>query len=55
MAQTFQFKVLVVIKEKSGASKTIYPIIEASSVTEAIQIAKAQFPNGDVRNASKIN
>lgn len=54
MATTFKFKVTVVIKEGSG-SKTIYPIIEASSSTDALRIAKAQFITGDVRSASKIN
>ena len=54
MATTYKFKVMVVIKEK-GSSKTIYPIIEASSSTEAQQIAKAQFYGGDVRSASKLS
>ncbi len=53
MATTYKFKVTVVIKEK-GSSKTIYPIIEATTSTEAQQIAKAQFYGGDIRGASKL-
>ncbi len=54
MATTYKFKVTVVIKE-SGISKTIYPIVEATSSTEALKIAKAQYATGDVRSASKLS
>lgn len=50
-----KFKVMVVIKDQHGISRTIYPTIEASSETDAKQIAKFQYPNGDIRTVSKIN
>ncbi|GEP88957.1 hypothetical protein SAMN05660909_02617 [Chitinophaga terrae (ex Kim and Jung 2007)] len=55
MAQTQKFKVMVVIKDNHGVSRTIYPIIEAGTDLEAKRIAIAQYPNGDVRTVSKIN
>ena len=54
MAATFKYKVMVVIKEK-GISKTLSPVIEASSEAEAKNIAKAQFAGADVRSASKVS
>ena len=54
MPTYYKFKVTIIIKNSSGASKTICPIIEATSSTEAINIAKAQYPEGDVRSASKV-
>jgi hypothetical protein len=54
MSTTYKFKVLVNIKDEHGTSRSISPIIEASE-HEARQIAEAQYPNGDVRSASKIN
>ena len=54
MSTTYKFKVTIIIKE-GGGSRTIYPIIEASSSTEAVRIAKAQFIMADVRSASKVN
>lgn len=53
MPTTHKYKVLVVIKV-NGSSQTIYPIIEASSEHEARVIAKAQYPQGDVRSVSQI-
>lgn len=55
MATTYKFKVTVSIKDNHGISKTIYPIIEATTTTEAMQIAKAQYSNGNVTGASKIS
>lgn len=54
MATTYKYKMLIVIKDNHGVSKTIYPIIEASSDKEARDIAKAQYPNSDVRSATKM-
>lgn len=54
MAMTSKYKVLVVIIDSHGVSKTIYPIIEASSEREARDIAEAQYPEGDVRSATKV-
>lgn len=53
MSTTYKFKVMVVIKDKHGFSQTIYPIVEASTDTEAKRIAIAQYPDGDVRTVSK--
>ncbi len=55
MAQTHKFSVMVVIKDKHGASRTITPIIEASTDTEARRIAEAQYPDASVRTVSKVN
>jgi hypothetical protein len=46
---------MVVIKDSHGFSRTITPIIEAATDTEAKRIAIAQYPNGSVRTVSKIN
>jgi hypothetical protein len=54
MASMYKYKVMIIIKEK-GISKTLYPVIEASSETEAKKIAKAQFLSGEVKSASKIS
>ena len=55
MATTHKFSVMVVVKDFHGASRTITPIIEASSETEARRIAEAQYPNGSVRTVSKLS
>lgn len=55
MATTYKFSVMVVIKDSHGFSRTITPIIEATSDLEAKRIAIAQYPNGSVRTVSKIN
>lgn len=45
MSTTQKFKVMIVIKDRHGNSKTIYPIIEASSDMEAKRLAQAQYPD----------
>jgi len=54
MAQTHKYKVMVVVKDHHGNSTTIYPVIEASSDSEAKRIAIAQYPAGSVRTVTKI-
>ncbi|PSL50381.1 hypothetical protein CLV51_1011726 [Chitinophaga niastensis] len=54
MATTHKFSVMVVIKDNHGVSRTLTPIIEASSDIEARRIAEAQYPNGSVRTVSKV-
>ena len=55
MAQTHKFSVMVVIKDDHGISRTITPIIEASTDMEAKRIAIAQYPDASVRTVSKIS
>lgn len=55
MSTTYKFKVMVVIKDPHGTSRTIYPIIEVSSDTEARRIAEADYPDGNVRTITKIH
>lgn len=54
MAVTSKFKITVVIKDNHGVSKTIYPIIEASTDLEAKRIAQAQYPEASVRTVTKV-
>lgn len=55
MATTHKFSVMVVIKDNHGISRTITPIIEATSDMEAKRIAQAQYPDASVRTVSKIH
>jgi len=49
MATTHKFKVTVRL-----ATGTIYPIVEASTSSEAQKIARAQYPNGQIGMAVKV-
>ncbi|WP_164714345.1 hypothetical protein [Chitinophaga rhizosphaerae] len=53
MAQTHKYKVMVIVKDNHGASRTIYPIIEAGTDLEAKRIAQAQYPDASVRTVTK--
>jgi hypothetical protein len=53
MATTYKFKVILTIKSGSTTQR-IEPIIEATSNSEAIKIAKAQYPTGYIITASQI-
>ncbi|WP_157986274.1 hypothetical protein [Chitinophaga alhagiae] len=54
MATTQKFKVMVVIKDNHGVSRTIYPIIEAGTDLEAKRLAQAQYPDASVRTVTKV-
>jgi len=55
MSTTYKFEVMVIVKDHHGISRTIEPIIEASSDSEARRIAEAQYPDASIRTITKIN